>query len=247
MSIRSVWRAAVRDEWDGLQRITRDIRAADIVTIANALMGLLAAVAVTEGRITLAATLVLLGILLDGMDGAVARLSGGGGPLGGFLDTLADTITFAVAPAVIAVAVAGRPPLWLLLAAGFYVTCVMLRLARFEALREKKHMAYFSGLSSPGGAAVVVACVLLGLPLPATATLMVVAGAFMVSRVRYPKLRGAVGAVAVLILITVISTAVWFPDRLADVSWTMMAFMVAYLTAGPFYVLRRFGATGRPA
>lgn len=130
-----------------------------------------------------------------------------------------------------------------LVVAGYYVVCVMLRLARFEALREKKHMAYFSGMSSPGGALVVSACFLAGLPAGVTLLLTVVSGTFMVSRVRYPRLRGGLGITAVAILFLVLLSAWLWPVQQANVTLLMIAFMTFYLVAGPFYVLRRFGPT----
>lgn len=238
--MRKTWRAAWRDEWDGLQRITRDIRPADIATMANALVGMVAIITAARGDVTLAANLILVGILLDGVDGAIARLTGGG-PLGGFLDTLADTITFAVAPAVIVV-LGLDAPLWAALAvAGFFLVCVMLRLARFEALREKKHMAYFSGMSSPGGALVVAACILAGLPPSTTLALTVVAGTFMISRIRYPKLRGWLGLTGVAIIAAMLVTAWQWPAQQSIVALGLIAFMALYLFAGPYYVLTRFG------
>jgi CDP-diacylglycerol--serine O-phosphatidyltransferase len=240
VSVRGYFRAAWRDEWDGLGRITRDIRPADIVTMGNAIMGLLAIVAAANHQYQLGALLILAGILFDGLDGAVARL-GGGGPLGGFLDTLADTITFALAPAVLISTGLDGTPLATFAVASFYVVCVMLRLARFEALREKKHMEYFSGMSSTGSALVVAAAFLAGMSVAATLALTLISALLMVSRVRYPKLRGGLGVTAVIVVLAVLGAAWKAPALVAPATWTMVAFMTIYLTTGPFYVLARFG------
>lgn len=239
-----ILRAALADEWDGLERISRDIRPADIATLANAIMGLLAINLAASGRTELGALLILVGILLDGVDGALARLFGGG-PLGGFLDTLSDVITFAVAPAVLLVQ---TPELgWATgVVASLYLVAVILRLARFEALRERKDRRYFSGLSSPGGALVVVATILVGLPAAATWAVALAVAGLMVSRVRYPKLRGWLGVLAAAVIVAVLAVA-WLPLTQTDLAvWAMMAFMAFYLVAGPFYVLLRIGPTQHP-
>ncbi len=210
--------------------------------MANAVTGLIAIVAASRGEAVLAAALILIGILLDGVDGAIARMGGGGGPLGGFLDTLADTITFAVAPA--ALLATTLSPLWaVLLVASFYLVCVMLRLARFEALREHKHMAYFSGMSSPGGALVIAACYLAGFSAGVILGFTFISGIFMISRIRYPKLRGWLGIVAVALIVGVLLVLWRATAWQAPATLGLIGFMTLYLLAGPFYVLRRFGPT----
>ncbi len=243
---RSITRAALRDEWDGLDRITRDIRPADIVTLSNALTGLAAILLAANQRLELASLLVFVGILLDGADGAVARMGYGNGPLGGFLDSLADVITFAIAPATILATTADLGPIWLIwAAAGFYMVCVVMRLARFEALRERAPRRYFSGMSSPGGALAVIAILLVGAPTWLVVSLVFFTGGLMVSRVRYPKLRGPLGATAVVVIGAVLGT--W--SNPAWHEWAVLgliAFMAFYLLAGPYYVLVRFGPTPDP-
>ncbi|MGB0651837.1 MAG: CDP-alcohol phosphatidyltransferase family protein [Thermoplasmatota archaeon] len=251
MKPRQVVRAALRDEWDGLDRITRDIRPADVATMANALLGLVAIVLATRGHPEAAAHLVLAGIILDGVDGAIARMGGGGGPLGGFLDSIADMVTFAVAPAVLLTTL-DVPLSWSLSAGAFFLVCVALRLARFEALREKAPQRYFSGMSSPGGALVVVSATLwqpamvasvpVWLPLAAAIAM----GPLLVSRIRYPKLRGALGAAAVLMILATLATWQAAPQHHGTALSLMLAFMLVYLVAGPFYVLQRVGPTPDP-
>ena len=79
---------------------------ADAVTVGNAALGFLAVVAVTVD-IGLAARLVLLGAIADGLDGVVARKYGGT-EAGPYLDSLADVATFGVAPAFLVAVVSLR-------------------------------------------------------------------------------------------------------------------------------------------
>lgn len=130
--------------------------------------------------LTFAAMLVFLGMLLDAVDGAVARLTRSSSELGAQLDSLADVVTFGVAPAFMVLrlvanhfstesnvigpeadSVLGKV-IWA--AAAVYVSCTALRLARYnvesgtDVINENKS---FRGLPSPGAAGTVASLVLL--------------------------------------------------------------------------------------
>jgi CDP-diacylglycerol--serine O-phosphatidyltransferase len=130
--------------------------------------------------LTVAASLVLLGIVLDAFDGAVARITDSVTELGGQLDSFADIVTFGLAPAFIMLNLlsqylgSGEPIMtpdaghtlgkfcWAI--AAIYVCCAALRLARFNVEtasgRLGGHM-HFRGLPTPGAAGAVVGLVLL--------------------------------------------------------------------------------------
>ncbi|MHB8634188.1 MAG: CDP-alcohol phosphatidyltransferase family protein [Thermoplasmatota archaeon] len=236
---------ALRDEWDGLDKIYRDLRLADLVTLLNALMGLGALL--LAGRYPrVAIELVLLGVILDGVDGAVARLGKGNGPLGGVLDSLADGLTFVTTSTVVAFLYL-RAPLGLhgatlgyLAPFAFYMVCGILRLARFESMRDGKVRAYFSGIPTPAAAVTLLALVLLGAP---NWLLLVAApylGVLMVSRVRFPKMRGSIAFVSVAVLASVLATYP-LPTLQRTFTWVLLACMALYVVVGPFYVLARHG------
>lgn len=249
--IKEYFDAALRDEWDGLERINRDLRLADLFTVTNFLMGLGALLLATQGHVTLAVMFVLVGVILDGVDGAVARMGKGGGPLGGVLDTLADALTFITTSAVVAffsltdAIPAPRSALQyaaILGPLGLYAVCGVLRLARFEALRDDgKKRDYFSGIPSPAAAVTLLSLVLVG----AAPWVLLASAAYvallMVSRIRFPKLRGWYAITSVAILIAVLATF-RDADLQRTITWAMLAFMVLYILAGPFYVLAKHGA-----
>jgi archaetidylserine synthase len=250
--IRSYFHAALRDEWDGLERINRDLRLADLFTIINALMGLGALLLATVGEVRLAIQLVLVGVIMDGVDGAVARLGKGGGPLGGVLDTLADTITFVTTSAVITFfSLTQRPTsdleyALILAPLALYVVCGMLRLARFEALRDDgRKRYYFSGIPSPAAAILLLSMVLVDVRAWIVLVVATYCGILMVSRIRFPKLRGWGAVASVAILLAILVT---FKDPALQrvMTWGMLAFMLIYLVFGPFYVLARYGAPPGP-
>lgn len=123
-----------------------------------------------------AAWMIFFAMVADAVDGFVARRSGSTSNFGGQLDSLADVISFGVAPAFLMLRVvesglqASASPLFcdyadrlLWLAAALYVCCAILRLARFNvenAPEESAHLK-FSGLPTPAAAGVIAAWVLL--------------------------------------------------------------------------------------
>lgn len=85
-------------------RFVGRLSAADVVTVTNAALGFGAVAAATVSP-ALAARLILLGAIADGLDGVLARRYGSS-PAGEFLDSLADVATFSVAPATLVFVVA---------------------------------------------------------------------------------------------------------------------------------------------
>ena len=127
--------------------------------------------------LTCAALLVFLGLLCDALDGRVARLTRSTSDLGEQLDSMADMVSFGVAPAFILVQIIGvQAPFFSvsgdtfydrlgLAIAGIYVACAGLRLARFNIEKSDDETAgghlYFAGLPSPGAAGAVAGLALL--------------------------------------------------------------------------------------
>ncbi len=258
MTLRAYFHAALRDEWDGLERINRDLRLADLFTLLNALMGLTALMvaahaagadpATQRHSIRIAIMLVMVGVIMDGVDGAVARLGKGNGPLGGVLDTLADALTFVTTSAVLAFLsfeLAGRTTVGivaLVVPLAFYALCGLLRLARFESIRDDgKTRHYFSGMPTPAAAVTLLSLVQVNASPWLIAVAAFYLGILMVTRVRFPKMRGwlAVGTVAILLAILVTFDN---PTLQSSLTWGLLGFMALYVVLGPFYVLAREGA-----
>lgn len=121
------------------------IKPQDLVTIINALLGFTAILMIVQSssNTSNAAILIILAVLADGLDGAIAR-SLEYGVLGGQLDSLADIISFGMAPAVIAYTLLAPQHHYLIcMVGGLFLTCGILRLARFNI---GKHAAGFTGL-----------------------------------------------------------------------------------------------------
>ena len=145
---------------DNTESILKLIKLPDLLSICNALFGfsaiLFVLASVTERAIENALVLILIAAVVDGLDGMVAR-NIEHSPLGKYLDSLADMVSFGVAPAIV-VYVLLRNYLHVydyayvtLALCGAYVISGMLRLARFDA-KPFFQKVYFEGFPITGSA-----------------------------------------------------------------------------------------------
>jgi CDP-diacylglycerol---serine O-phosphatidyltransferase len=135
-----------------------------LFTLANMLCGFAAILVSIRGQYTLAAVLIGLSVVFDITDGAVARLVGAVTPFGLQFDSLADLVSFGLAPALLAFTLfsQGRdewdPLGWVV--CFLWVACAAIRLARFNTTVDPTaDKRYFTGMPSPGAAGVVLASV----------------------------------------------------------------------------------------
>lgn len=167
----------------------------NLFTTASLFAGFFSIILAFRHHFDLAAWAILLGAVMDGLDGKVARLTGTASQFGIEYDSLADDVTFGVAPGMLAYA-------WQLhnfgrlgLAAAFlFCGCAALRLARFNVGVSTTSKRFFVGLPSPACACVMATFVLFMpyypnflKPILPTLTLILSAAVplLMVSRVRY--------------------------------------------------------------
>ena len=160
-------------------------------------------------RFAAAAYLVCLAMIFDALDGRLARFARHTTDFGGQLDSLCDAISFGVAPAFIMIQLIktnhpALPPLlsrfiWAI--AALYMSCAIIRLARFNVSNEhgEQHHFSFLGLPSPGAAGAVISIILLHHHLYSFHTLQsivlwtvpamtLLSGLLMVSAIRYPHI-----------------------------------------------------------
>jgi CDP-diacylglycerol--serine O-phosphatidyltransferase len=162
-------------------------------TVANMFCGYACVVYATRGEYATAAPFIGVAIVLDMLDGRIARLTGTSSAFGLEFDSLADVISFGIAPAILAFSWGLAPLGRLGWAAGFlFVTATAMRLARYNIQSPSQDKRYFVGLPSPAAAAVPAATVFAypytlvgpGNALPVLAIVLVPAF-LMVSTVRY--------------------------------------------------------------
>jgi CDP-diacylglycerol--serine O-phosphatidyltransferase len=128
----------------------------NMITLAALFGGFFAIVMAMNGRYDLATSGIFAAMVLDSLDGRVARLTHTQSAFGEQMDSLADMVSFGAAPALIAyewtLRDLGR---WGWIAAFVYCACAALRLARFNVNTAVVDKRYFQGLPSPAAAALV--------------------------------------------------------------------------------------------
>ncbi|WP_137287116.1 protein sorting system archaetidylserine synthase [Halorussus salinisoli] len=214
---------------------------ADAVTVANAAVGFLAAAVATIDT-GLAAQLVLLASVADGLDGVVARKLGSTSA-GEYLDSLADVASFGVAPAMLVFVVARQrwglaDPSMMAVAAfcvpAIFVAMAVVRLGLYTAYDVGN--GHTEGVPSTLAATILAAAVLAGVE--DAAVLLAAAAVFaylMVTRVTYPDLFArdalAMGGVQALAILAPAAFGRVFPLLL-------LVAALAYLLLGPRYYWR---------
>lgn len=130
-------------------------------TLMNLFSGFLAVIQTMEGRFDYACWMIVLAAFFDVLDGMMARLTGSSSLFGIELDSLADVVSFGVAPSVLVYAFGLREFGVLgLIASGLPAICGAVRLARYNVSFEGIKKDYFVGLPTPGMAVMIVALIL---------------------------------------------------------------------------------------
>lgn len=228
----------------------------NLLTTAALFAGFYAVVASMKGDFDAAAIAIFVAMILDGLDGRVARMTNTQSDFGAEYDSMADMVSFGIAPALVAYN-------WALedlgkigwLAAFIYTAGAALRLARFNTQVGVADKRYFQGLASPAAAAIVAGMVWLGnnagiIPntpkfadlysplIPIIATFITVAaGLLMVSNFKYHSFkefdwRGKVPFVVMLIVVLIFVLVATNP--------ALVLFIVffGYAISGPVITIR---------
>lgn len=227
----------------------------NLFTTANLFAGFFSIITAINGNFYVAAATVFVAMVLDSLDGRVARLTNTQSAFGAEYDSLSDMVAFGLAPAVLAYewALSGLGNVGLTVA-FIYVACAALRLARFNTQIGKVDKRWFIGLASPAAAGVVAGWVwavwaldetgIRGVDLPLVlvmlfALMVAAAGLLMVSNIKYYSfkdldLKGRVPFVAILVVVLVFAVVFSDPPRV------LLLIFLAYAASGPVqYLMRR--------
>jgi len=194
-----------------------------LFTVGNMFCGYACIVYAMRGDLAFAALCIGIAFVLDALDGRIARLTNTTSAFGVELDSLADVISFGLAPAILAFAWGLSELARVGWASGFiFVTAAAMRLARFN-IQSSSHLdkRYFVGMPSPA-AALVVAATVYAWPLPlagypqagAAVAVVLVPALLMVSTIRFrsfktinlgwgPSYMPLLGFAALLVFITI--------------------------------------------
>jgi len=216
----------------------------NLFTTASLFAGFYSIVSSIQEKFVVAAVSILVSMILDALDGRIARFTNTTSKFGAEYDSLADLIAFGMAPSLLAYvwAMSFYDKGWM--AAFMFVTCGALRLARFNVQIGIIDSKYFNGLPIPAAAAVVATTVIffdhIGVEgtfhNPYIMLLIVILALLMVSNIKYysgkdMKLFAKMPFVTFSILLVII----WFIILAKEV----MAFviMVSYAISGPLWLV----------
>lgn len=228
----------------------------NLLTTASLFSGFLGMVWAIDGKFGYAALAILASCFLDGMDGAVARMTRSSSKFGVQFDSLADLVSFGVSPALLVF-------LWqthqfgrLGIAASFlFIACGALRLARFNVQTSTSPKSFFVGLPIPAAACTLATLVLFttvqSFPIPEAVLskgcllLIYLLSLLMVSKVRYASLKD-VEMVRAHPFTSTAAAIMLFGLVASEPRLLGFFFFLGYMVSGPLYTflvlpLRRGG------
>lgn len=224
---------------------------ADFITLANGFAGFLAIMYIFDGEYRLGMILILLGILIDGVDGLIARLYNTDNTHGVYLDSIADTVTFCFAPSILIYGMYydlelgssfESPENFLVVSASMLVVLFgIMRLARF--IEKGYKMKNYIGLPTPAAAVVIVLSVEVIENQFAVLILAIIISLFMISKMQYPKLRGPVGMTAGFLILIGILGLMINETYSRFITSTTFILAIVYVVIGPYYALRFAGGS----
>ncbi|HRQ65807.1 MAG TPA: CDP-diacylglycerol--serine O-phosphatidyltransferase [Xanthomonadaceae bacterium] len=237
----------------------------NLFTTGGLFAGFYAIIAAMQGQFIDAAIAVFVAGILDGLDGRIARMTGTQSEFGVQYDSLADLVSFGMAPALVMYAwslslLRDLGPTWGKVgwaAAFLYAACAALRLARFNTQVGVIDKRYFQGLASPAAAGLMMAFVWTladsqysGADLaPMALALTVIVALLMVSRIRYYSFKSLplgdrVPFIWIPLLVGIFVLLAIDPPRV------LLTIGVAYVLSGPvmtLWGLRRWRERRDPA
>lgn len=213
----------------------------NLFTLAAIFSGFYSIVTAMRGYYGHSAVAIFIAILMDALDGRLARLLSVQTEFGGQLDSLSDMICFGLAPALVlytwTLAYLGKPG-WLI--AFFYMVCSALRLARYNVQAKKIDRRYFQGLATPAAAFFVASAVLvcniygvdpanLGWPAFVVASIL---GLLKVSTIRYRSfkdfnLKNRVSFLVILLFVLILVFVAFDPPDI------LLLISFLYIISGP--------------
>jgi CDP-diacylglycerol--serine O-phosphatidyltransferase len=218
----------------------------NLFTTGNLFCGFWAIISVFQEKFFYAAVAILLACAFDILDGKVARLSGATSKFGVQYDSLADLVSFGIAPALLTFSWALRPYGkfgWR--AAFLFVVCGALRLARFNVQSASGEVKYFKGLPIPAAASMIALTILLYLRLIETnwvkdiviLVMIYILAFLMVSNIKYlsfKELDLAKRKPFSIFIFVILSMIV----IIMEPTIMLFAFILAYVFSGPVNMIR---------
>ncbi len=213
------------------KNVLKLMKPADIITLVNALLGFASIIMTLQREFETALVLILIAVIADGADGAVARYSGFG-VLGANLDSLADVISFGVAPATAALFSLSEFGYTAALFSSLFLVCGILRLARFNVSGIKDG---FEGIPITAGGFIVALFLQIRDFVPGFEyvfpALLVLLSYLMISVIKYPKMKAPVFLVpmAIILFSDIFGFYLGFQDLVKITSLVLLLLIMIYI------------------
>lgn len=212
---------------------------ANFITILSLFCGFASVIFSVEGHFTFASWAIILSVFFDGLDGKIARKNTMPSDFGKELDSLADVVSFGIAPSILGYIFVYRHfHFWAILALLVFLLCGIIRLAKYNITPKERLHSYFYGLPTTAAGGISASFILLyrkytQLPPPIIFLLLVLMLAFlMVSNIRYLNLDGlkqVLGKSIFIILALSLIASILFPEI------TIFIVFLTYLIFSPFF------------
>jgi CDP-diacylglycerol--serine O-phosphatidyltransferase len=223
----------------------------NLFTLAAMFAGFYSVISAMNGHFENAAIAIFVALILDGLDGRIARMTNTQSAFGAEFDSLADMVSFGVAPALVAFT-------WALSSLGrigwavafIYVAGTAIRLARFNTQIETADKNYFTGLASPAAAALVAGMIWIcndyglvgeGLPLAVSilaAITTALSGVLMVTNIPYSSFK-EIDFKARVPFVTILIVALGFAVITVDPPLILLVLFGGYALSGPVVLIMK--------
>jgi len=212
----------------------------NLFTILSLFCGFLSIIFSLEGFFMQAAYAIILSFVLDGLDGQIARSNNCASEFGKELDSLVDVVCFGVAPVVLGEVMLGQIRILSLAVFFFYLSCAVIRLAKYNICTKDSRTLYFNGLPTTVSAGVLASFVLVSQGETLFLAIAFLLSVLMVSSVKYPnidglfRLLGSRIKMLLLALVSFLALSVYFCK---EGIFIFIIFLI-YLIFSPFMVKR---------
>ncbi len=226
-------------------------RLANIFSLVNLILGFLSVISSFKSQFFIASWAILLSVFFDGLDGQLARMNHHSNQFGRELDSLADLVSFGVAPSVLGYTlIYEKSHFWVVGVLSIYLICAVLRLARYNLTPKEELSNCFVGLPVTMSGGILGFLILLYLnsvqyfPKYGFLFLMLGLSFLMISKIKYPNLNSvrmilcrSIPAVFVSLagLLLVLFVSYWITGGFSF-SLIMAILFIIYLIFSPFVV-----------
>ena len=222
----------------------------NLFTAGGIFSGMMSLIFSSEGKFELAAWMILLALIFDGLDGRVARMTNTTSKFGVEFDSLADIVSFGVAPAMLLYQFCGSDfGRFGMVVSGLYVVFGAIRLARFNVTTSEIEPSMFIGVPIPTAAVFISILVLLfekyslTFYVPLLFAMLFVA-VLMVSNIRYPSFKKVdlkkANFIKVLVAL-VVSASLIFIYPVESLSLLISAYLFFGVARATLYFFKQLG------